>query len=176
MKEVDKVLDDVASQLDMAKPMVSEGGELLNSLHIVLLDGEKNDVDIICKRHGVFHQKPYIHTSGSGCPRCKESKGEKIISWFLNKKNIKYETQKTFPGCVDVNQLRFDFYIPEYNTCIEYNGIQHYKSINHFGGDTSFEQRQINDNIKLNYTIDNEIPFIIIPYNISNKEDIYKNH
>jgi hypothetical protein len=57
---------------------------------------------------------------------------------------------------------------------IEYNGIQHYKSINHFGGDTSFEQRQINDNIKLNYTIDNEIPFIIIPYNISNKEDIYK--
>ena len=48
-----------------------------------------------------------------------------------------------------------------------------YKSINHFGGDTSFEQRQINDNIKLNYTIDNEIPFIIIPYNISNKEDIF---
>ncbi len=134
--------------------------------------GFKNDVDIICKRHGVFHQKPYIHTSGSGCPRCKESKGEKIISWFLNKKNIKYETQKTFPGCVDVNQLRFDFYIPEYNTCIEYNGIQHYEQVKCFGGKSYLIDRKNKDNIKYKYCKDNNINLLVIKYtddkNISN--------
>ena len=95
---------------------------------------------------------------------------------LTGKKNIYFTTQKTFPKCKNKRCLPFDFYINIYDMdiLIEYNGIQHYKSINHFGGDTSFEQRQINDNIKLNYTIDNEIPFIIIPYNISNKEDIYK--
>jgi len=45
--EVEKVLGDVSSRLDMTKPMVSDGGEFLNSLHIVLLDGEKNKVQEI---------------------------------------------------------------------------------------------------------------------------------
>ena len=104
------------------------------------------------------------------------SKYEAIVAQYLIDKNIYFTTQKTFPKCKNKRCLPFDFYINIYDMdiLIEYNGIQHYKSINHFGGDTSFEQRQINDNIKLNYTIDNEIPFIIIPYNISNKEDIYK--
>ena len=32
--------------------------------------GAKNDVIIICKKHGEFNQQPTIHKSGSGCPKC----------------------------------------------------------------------------------------------------------
>lgn len=36
--------------------------------------------------------------------------------------NIYYETQKTYKDLIGDNAvpLRFDFYLPEYNCCIEY--------------------------------------------------------
>ena len=33
------------------------------------------------------------------------------------------------------NQLRLDFYLPELNLAIEYNGAQHYRKVNHFHKD-----------------------------------------
>jgi len=46
----------------------------------------KTKVKIICKEHGIFEQVPYSHINGSGCPSCNESKGEKEIKIFLDKK------------------------------------------------------------------------------------------
>jgi len=60
--------------------------------------------------------------------------------------------------------FRYDFFLPEYNTCIEYDGIQHYESIEYFGGDDKLNKTKINDNIKTNYCIDNNITLIRIPY------------
>jgi hypothetical protein len=132
----------------------------------------KTDVNIICKKHGIFKQKPYLHTSGSGCAKCNEPKGEKIISWFLTKKGIKYETQKTFDDCVYKRKLRFDFYLPEYNTCIEYNGIQHYEEVKAFGGHSYLLDIKNKDNIKVNYCNNVNINLLVIKYtdfeNISN--------
>ena len=54
------------------------------------------------------------------------------------------------------------------------NDIQHYKPIKCFGGEENFEKQKINDNIKLNYTKENKIPFIVIPSHIKKKKDIYK--
>jgi len=139
----------------------------------------KTEVNIICKKHGIFKQKPYLHTSGSGCTKCNNSKGEKIISWFLTKKGIKYETQKTFDECKDVRKLRFDFYLPDYNICIEYNGIQHYEEVNAFGGESYLKNIKSKDNIKYNYCKDNSIKLLVIKYtdidNISNKISDYIN-
>jgi len=42
-------------------------------------------VKIKCPIHGIFEQKPIHHYNGSGCPRCKNSKGETFISNFLKK-------------------------------------------------------------------------------------------
>jgi hypothetical protein len=39
-------------------------------------------VEIICKKHGTFTQKPNNHLNGQGCPICKESKGEIGIKIF----------------------------------------------------------------------------------------------
>lgn len=34
----------------------------------------------------------------------------------------------------DNNKFIVDFFIEKYNTIIEYNGIQHYTPVEHFGG------------------------------------------
>lgn len=91
-------------------------------------------VKIICKKHGEFEQTPHNHLKFAGCPKCNKSKGEKIISWFLDKKNINYEEQKKFDGCKNKSHLLFDFYLPDYNLCIEFQGIQHYKANEHMNG------------------------------------------
>jgi len=99
-------------------------------------------VSIICKKHGSFKQKPHNHLNGNGCPKCNESKGEKEIRLFLNNKNINFINQKSFDDCRDVLPLPFDFYLPEYNTCIEYDGIQHFEIVENWGGEDGLKDRQ----------------------------------
>ena len=84
---------------------------------------------IICPEHGKFMQSPNNHLKGRGCPRCKESKGERRIRRYLECNNIKFDSQKSFDGCSNKSKLNFDFYIPELNMCIEYDEIQHFESI-----------------------------------------------
>ena len=67
-----------------------------------------------------------------------------------------------FKDCIYQAQLRFDFYLPDYNCCIEYDGIQHFKRTN-FSHD-NFEERQKRDEIKNQYCKDNNIVLIRIPY------------
>lgn len=119
-------------------------------------------VVITCITHGDFEQTPNSHLNGSGCPICKESKGEKEIRKHLVMLNIKFIPQHKFTECKNIKQLPFDFYLPNYNTCIEFNGEQHYKSIKHFGGDEKFNRTQINDEIKMEYCKMNKINLIII--------------
>lgn len=131
-------------------------------------------VEIICKNHGVFVQTPATHIRGNGvgcgCPICKESIGEKLISKYLELNNIIFERQKKFNSCKNKSELPFDFYLSELNICVEYNGIQHYESVEYFGGEEKFKQRLINDQIKKEYCYNNNIPLIIIKYN----EDVKK--
>ena len=59
-----------------------------------------------------------------------ESKGEMKIKNILNENNIQYIQEKRFSDCIfkDTNKIaRFDFYLPEHNCIIEYDGIQHFK-------------------------------------------------
>lgn len=64
--------------------------------------------------------------AGRGCPQRKSSRGEKFIATVLEEKNILYEREKTFEGLSYKLPLQFNFYIPSYNLCIEFNGSQHY--------------------------------------------------
>lgn len=122
-------------------------------------------INIICPEHGEFEQTPNNHRLGNGCPICNESKGERKIRMCLEKYNIKYITQHTFDDCKNSRPLPFDFYLPEHNICIEYNGMQHYRVVGHFGGEEGFRQRVINDKIKVEYCNNNNIPLLIIKYN-----------
>lgn len=134
-------------------------------------------VIITCPVHGNFEQRPLSHTQGSGCPNCSESKGEKIISKFLNKNKINYLRQKKFIDCRNVFELPFDFYIPSKRTLIEFDGEQHFKPVEHFGGLKTYEQLKMNDRIKNEYCEENYINLIRIKYNQIDKiEEILKNN
>jgi len=122
-------------------------------------------VKIICPIHGVFEQLPNNHlTKNHGCPICNESHGEKIIRMFLENFKIDYIKQKKFENCKFKRQLPFDFYLPDYNICIEYDGIQHFEPIEIFGGIEKFKEIKELDTIKTNYCRNNDINLFRIKY------------
>lgn len=121
-------------------------------------------VKIKCLKHGIFEQKPMFHLVGNGCPICRISKGEKKISDFLIKNNIKYIPQFVFTNCKNIQPLPFDFYLTEQNICIEYDGIQHFTEVEFWGGKEGLISRKIRDNIKTTFCENNDIKLIRIAY------------
>ena len=81
------------------------------------------------------------------------------ISEYLNENNVNFEFQKTFTDCKHKLALMFDFYLTDYNTIVEFDGIFHYKDI--YGG---LEDQQMRDEIKNKYCYENDIPLVRIPY------------
>ena len=75
----------------------------------------------------VWNALPSGLLGGTGCPQCKSSKGERKIRLVLENCEINFTPQKTFKGLLGVGKknLSYDFYLPEYNLLIEYNGQFH---------------------------------------------------
>ncbi len=131
-----------------------------------------HNLKIKCGRCGNIYTtalKNYICADVTTCRKCSyaQSKGEKCIADYLKEHNIQYEQEKRFIDCKDKKPLPFDFYLPQYNKCIEYDGSQHYQP--HFGK-KNFEQCKKHDQIKDQYCINKGIELIRIPY--WNKENI----
>jgi len=121
----------------------------------------KTKVCVVCSEHGKFWQRPDAHLSGQGCPKCKASKGEKKIERWLTNEGVAFIPQKRFESCRGkVKPLPFDFFLPQDNICIEYNGKQHYQKESRFYS----EELIHNDKTKAKYCLDNNIWLIVIPY------------
>lgn len=129
--------------------------------NVVFKNATKDKISITCPIHGDFLQIPEIHLRGSGCPKCMRSTGETEIARILDKYGINYQEQYRLPENL---KMRYDFYIPDINLLIEYNGIQHYKQIQHFGGKEKFIQQQRNDIFKKDLALKNNKDLFIIPY------------
>lgn len=128
-----------------------------------------------CKLDG-FEWMAYPNNilKGQGCPQCSESSGERRIRQYLIKNNITHVYQKIFKDCKDKRVLPFDFYLSEYNICIEYQGIQHYEPIDYFGGENAFKTQILRDNIKKEYCKKNNIYLFEIPYYSDLDEELIK--
>ena len=98
------------------------------------------------------------HVASCGC--ITKSLGEEKIELILKNLKIRYETQKRFIECKYKKPLPFDFYLPDYNCCIEYDGIQHFED----GHWEELNKIQKRDNIKNQYCKENNIKLIRIPY------------
>lgn len=101
------------------------------------------------------------------CRECtSKSKGEDKIREILELKNIDYIEEKSFKYCVGSKgwKLRYDFFIPKMNTLIEYNGKQHYKAIDFFGGEDTLNIQKENDKIKKEFAKINNINLVVISY------------
>jgi len=146
-----------------------------NNLYDYSLVEYKNNsskVNIICKKHGIFEQRVSSHLFlKRGCPNCKTSKNELLISKILNDNKIKFEPQKTFEDCKYKYKLSFDFYLIDLNICIEYDGKQHYENI--YNCDVEFKNIQIRDKIKNTFCEDNNIKLLRIKYT-ENTENMIK--
>jgi len=103
----------------------------------------RTKIKIICKIHGVFEQEPANHVRGQGCP-----------------------------DCLDKKVLPFDFYLIEYNICIEYDGLQHFRAIEYFGGEKTLKITKKHDNIKNEYCLENGIKLYRIRYNQDIKKEL----
>jgi len=124
-------------------------------------------VCIICPKHGEFWQTPASHLDGKGCPKCKMSKGERQVEQWLIQNNIEFITQKRFKECRNKYPLPFDFYLPQTNTCIEYDGELHFQKLrleNQKKAKQKLQQTQIHDKIKTKYCQDNQISLIRINF------------
>jgi len=142
---------------------------------MVIVNGVKEKVKIICPIHGIFLQSPDLHINkGNSCPRCKASKGEKEIEYLLKQKKIKYISEHKFKNCKDKRLLSFDFYLPDINLCIEYDGIQHFKKSNYFWGEKAFNLAKKHDTIKNIYCENSDIKLLRIKYNENIKAKLIK--
>ena len=130
--------------------------------------GARNKIKYRCLVCGYEGEaKAYHLLEGQGCPICCVSKGERCIMDFLIKNNIRYEIQKGYDDLVGVNmgKLLYDFYLPDYNLLIEYQGEQHRKIVSWFDGERGFEIRQEHDYRKRKYAEQHNIQLLEIWYN-----------
>lgn len=95
------------------------------------------------------------------------SKQEKFIESFLKENNISFYMHYNFEWLKkNGNKLFVDFYIPDKNIVIEYNGLQHYKYIPFFHkNEENFKKRQEYDEFKYNSVKSHGIELLIIDYN-----------
>lgn len=116
------------------------------------------------KNHA-FYVTPHGFEQGTRCTECSiASQGEEEVRTFLRANNIDFERQKRFAECKDKKTLPFDFYIPSVNTCIEYQGQQHYQIVSSWGGEEEYNYQLKHDKIKADYCKNNGISLITIPY------------
>ena len=101
----------------------------------------------------------------TSCPNCNSSKGERMISEVLDDLYIPFT--KEYSVNIDGINYRFDFFISELNTIIEYDGIQHFQSVDFFGGEDNYQKVKLNDSMKNEWCEKNSINLIRIPYNVN---------
>lgn len=100
-----------------------------------------------------------------GCPFCKLSKGEKGIEKYLKEKGIEYISQWSEHNCIYKKRLRFDFYLPELNLVIEFQGKQHYEYIPFFHRTKkNYLNCQMRDLRKKEYCKEHKINYLEISY------------
>jgi hypothetical protein len=119
----------------------------------------------VCPDHGEFKQSPNKHLQGRGCGFCGLMKsGEIRLVNFL---------KRTFPNENIICQAKFswlgpkksiDIYLPNLGIAIEYQGEQHYKPVDFFGGEKSHLKQVKRDKEKLSLCQKNNLKLIHFSY------------
>jgi len=128
-----------------------------------------------CKQCGTSYRARLSNRTrknGSGCSNCNSNSIlENTVNELLNDIGITFKREQRFDKCRNELELPFDFAIFVNDlpiALIECQGKQHYLPFN-FGStvytpEETLKKIQNNDNIKLQYCQDNNIPFLRVPY------------
>jgi hypothetical protein len=116
-------------------------------------------------RRDLYGDKTRHGTYSCGC--LSKSVGEKKVKTQLELLQIKFKREKTFKDCINPKtgrKLRFDFYLQDYNCCIEYDGFTHFVASGGWNTEENLAGIQYRDNIKNTFCKDNNIRLVRIPY------------
>ena len=108
----------------------------------------------------------YLRNGDTKSCGCLKSVGEMTISKILFENNINFIREKSFKtlryesGTVP----KFDFYIPDKNYLIEYDGDIHFNVGHGWATEERFKEQQKKDEFKNNWCKENNITLIRIPY------------
>ena len=101
------------------------------------------------------------------CGHRHRSQYEEFIYEYLTQLNITFETEYRFENCRNSNgkdRLPFDFYLPDYNAVIEYDGQHYFEPVKGWGGEEKFLRIKENDSIKNSFCEENNINILRISY------------
>jgi len=105
---------------------------------------------------------------------------ESKIDGLLEQLKVNYASQWKFSDCKNINELSYDFFLPDFNIAVEYDGKYHYE-IKYYSNKSKqecqkeFELVKLRDSIKNKYCYENGINLIRIPYwDYDNIENIIK--
>lgn len=121
----------------------------------------------ICPKCGKIVDRSLANANKQGCKckKCSMSNGEDRISKWLESNNIFYKYEKEFNGLIGLGggNLSYDFYLPEYNLLIEYQGDQHDRYVKGFHKSyVDFEKQQEHDRRKREYAMRHDIKLLEI--------------
>ena len=172
------ICNNKVKNIDVVKENMAKEGYILKSEEY---NHNREKLHVQCPKGHEFEMTWHEFNGGCRCPQCGNNyKGEKRISEVLVSNNILFVPQKRFKECKDIQPLPFDFYLPNYNLCIEYDGEGHYMPIDFKGkgeelSQKEYEIRTKHDIMKTQYCKDNNIKLVRIPYwNFNNIENILK--
>lgn len=89
------------------------------------------------------------------------SVGEMTIYKLLTQLDIEFEPQKRFDDIKDKKPLPFDFFLPQFNLVIEYQGLQHFQEVNRNGRESLYAIQK-RDELKRQGALKNGINYISI--------------
>ena len=128
-------------------------------------------IDFYCNVHDCYFSSAPVDILDrvSCCPKSFVTYKEESMCSLIEDWGYKITRQKKFEGCKDKRYLPFDCYLDDYNTCIEYDGEQHFKPVKF--GTQSYEDAvkkheyiKKHDEMKNAFCKDNSINLIRIPY------------
>lgn len=133
----------------------------------------------VCPLHDEFYTSLFKIRNGKCCPECDgsgESVGERNVRRYLQSKNIKFEQEYRIEDKKYFDTfVRVDFYLPDLNTMIEFQGEQHYgieiKTITH--GSRKWQSQKKRDNHLRRYAADHNIRLIEVPYTYRSNVDTF---
>lgn len=137
--------------------------------------GMSKDIYPICKEHGKFKVNAYNHLfHHCGCPECSLRK-------HYSEKQLYDYVKETFSDALYnyhnpklLGRLSLDIYIPSLKVGIEFQGEQHFRPVDWFGGEKSFQKIMDRDKRKKEICRKNGIQlFYLTKYKVPDGFDEY---
>lgn len=118
----------------------------------------------ICPRHGKVELSAYQFLHGNGCVKCRLGGNQRKLSLYLKRNGFQIEDEYNKFEWLRVykngGKMSFDMFIKEYNIAIEYQGKQHFESVERFGGIENLEITKKRDKKKYELCKENNITLI----------------